>query len=220
MWWRLSLVALLVVVGCRPSPPAPNASELVDRAAVRTAALQSAHFRLDVSNGAMLIGPSLQVTQAEGDVGRPDLLSMRATVRLGGIIVETEFRQVDGVGYVLSPFSRKWEPLDGPLTPVPLLDSTAGVSQLVRAVVAPSVSANNAGGWSVTGRVAASAVTALVGGTPASSDLDVTAQVTDDGLVQELVLHGTVVEGESKDLTRTFEFSNFDAPVTIEAPPV
>jgi hypothetical protein len=211
------------LAACSPPPPTPDAAALVERAATRTANLRSAHFRLDVSNGAMLLGPSLEVTKAEGDVGRPDLLSMRATVRLGGLVVETEFRDTGGTSYILSPFSQRWEALGGPLTPVPLLDPQQGVPRLVRAIQSPSVTGSETvdtqSGWRVVGRIPAQAVTALVGGAPTTDQTDVTAVVTDDGLVHRLVLRGRVVEGESSELTRTFAFSQFDEPLVVTPPP-
>ena len=224
---RLAAPTLLVAaatafVACSPSVSTTDTQALVQRAIARTSALHSAHFQLDVGKGAMRMGPSLEVTKAEGDVARPDSLRVRATARFGGIIVETELVQVDDKSYILSPFSQKWEALEGGLVPVPLLDPDRGITRLLRAIdsphaeVADDINAQHA--WKLTGRIAVSEITALVGGTPTSGSADAESLVTEDGLVHRLILRGPVVDGESPDIARTFNFSHFDEPVAIELP--
>jgi len=216
------LLIAAALVACSGPSSAGDTQALVQRAIGRTAALHSAHFQLDVSKGAMRIGPSLEVTRAEGDLGRPDQLRVRATARFGGLIVETELVQVDGAGYILSPFSQKWESLGGALVPVPMLDPDRGISRLLRAIETPH--AENADdidsqhAWKLTGRIPASEITALVGGTPIAGSADAESLLTDDGLVRRLILRGAVVDGESPEITRTFNFSHFDEPVVVEVP--
>jgi lipoprotein LprG len=217
------MLAIVTLLGaCSPPISAVDTQALVQRAIGRTAALRSAHFQLDVTKGAMRIGPSLEVTKAEGDLARPDLLRLRATARFGGIIVETELVQVDGAAYILSPFSQKWEALEGGLVPVPLLDPDRGITRLLRAIEAPHAEGaddiDRQHAWKLTGRIAASEITALVGGTPIGGTADAESLLTDDGLVRRLILRGAVVAGESADITRTFSFSQFDEPVVVEVP--
>ena len=209
-------------MACSPGNLRAETQALVQRAIARTSALKSAHFQLDVSKGAMRIGPSLEVTKAEGDLARPDLLRVRATARFGGIIVETELVQVDGASYILSPFSQKWEALEGGLVPVPLLDPDRGITRLLRAIEAPHADSaddiDRQHAWKLTGRIPASEITALVGGTPIGGSADAESLLTDDGLVRRLILRGAVVDGESPEITRTFTFSHFDEPVVVEVP--
>jgi lipoprotein LprG len=214
---------VVAVAACSPAVSPADTQALVQRAIARTSAVQSAHFQLDVGKGAMRIGPSLEVTKAEGDLARPDQLRVRATARFGGIIVETELVQIDAAAYILSPFSQKWEALEGGLVPVPLLDPDRGITRLLRAIQAPHAETTDdierQHAWKLTGRIATSEITALVGGTPTAGSADAEAVLTEDGLVHRLVLRGPVVDGESQDITRTFAFSHFDEPVVIEAPP-
>lgn len=207
------------IVAC--SPPPPSATQLVASAIARTATVQSAHFKLEVTKGYILVG-SLQVLQAEGDVARPDRLRVRARAQLGGVIVETNIVHVDGTSFLQDPFTLRWQRLTTSLLPVPLLDPERGVVRLIAAIGDPRVegreSVDGAAGWRVSGHVHPSDVTALLGGSPAGPDVRVEAVVGDDGAVRRLVLTGAVVVGELADMTRRIEFSGFDIPVTIEAP--
>jgi len=223
----LLLVALAwalcsALAACSPAVSPADTQAIVHRAILRTSALQSAHFQLDLGKQAMRLGPSLEVTKAEGDLARPDQLRVRATARFGSILVETELVQVAGAAYILSPFSQKWEPLEGGLVPVPLLDPDRGITRLLRALETPRTEQaddiEQQRAWKLTGRIPASEITALVGGTPIGGAADAEALLTDDGLVRRLILRGPVVDGESAEITRTFSFSHFDEPVTIEVP--
>src|SRR5471032_118753 len=61
---RLVMLAIITLLGaCSPPISAVDTQALVQRAVGRTAALRSAHFQLDVTKGAMRIGPSLEVTK-------------------------------------------------------------------------------------------------------------------------------------------------------------
>lgn len=216
------LLLFAALTGCAP-PPGPPASDLVSRAVERTTALQSVHFTLDVARGFVLLGPSLQVTKAEGDVARPDRLRVRATARLGGVVIETEMIHVEGESYLLNPFSARWERLAGGLAPVPLLDPDRGVARVMRAVSNPRVEGEEtvAGGraWRVRGTVGTSDVTALLGGVPVDGRVDAEALVDNDGLVHRLILRGAIVQGELPETARRLDFSRFDAAPQVERPP-
>jgi lipoprotein LprG len=218
----LALWGLLVLACGAPQPPAPPAADLVERAATRTAQLQSVRFLLDVTKGAVLLGPSLEVTHAEGEVARPDRLHVRASVRMGGVVVETDMVHVDGQSVLVNPFSLKWESLGGGLAPVPILDPDRGVSRLVRSVVDPEVEASEtldgAATWRVRGQIPNQAVTNLLGGTPLDGQAAAVAWVSDDGLVHRLTLTGPIVDGESADTVRRLDFSKFDAATVMDLP--
>jgi hypothetical protein len=103
-----------------------------------------------------------------------------------------------------------------------LLDPDRGVTRLVRAIQDPKISRSDSIdgqlAWNVSGRIPATEVTSIVGGTPSVDEVGVTAVATDDGLVRRLVLRGRVVDGEKPDLARTFEFTSFDEPLQVELP--
>jgi hypothetical protein len=219
--WAVVAGLALAVACSGPQPPAPET--LVARTAERTAALQSVHFRLEVTNGTIQLGPSLEVIKAEGDVARPDRLHVRATARIGGIIVDTDLVHIETATYLLNPFNARWQQLDGGLTPVPLLDPDRGVAQVVRAATDlradgdETIQGTHA--WRVVGKVDTRRVAALVGGDAVPGTVDVQAVVDDTGRMWRLVLRGPIVVGEQAETTRTLDFSQFDAASPIETPP-
>jgi lipoprotein LprG len=216
----LALLALAFIVACAPKQP--SATELVSSAHARTVRLQSAHFRIDVTKGYIVLGPGLEVLRAEGDVARPDQLRVRVRARLAGIIAESELRQVAGASYYQDPLLQRWRKLDGRLLPVPLLDPDRGVAKLVASFRDPQLAGRDRVGgadcWRVTGRLRTADVAALLGGNAIDSDVPVEACVGDDGLVRRLVVTGTILAGEPSDVVRTIEFSAFDEPVQIDVP--
>lgn len=215
-------LAALSIACSPPAPPPPTVETLVKAAIARTSALETVHFKLDVTEGYVLLGPSLQVVRAEGDVGRPDRLRIRARARLGGVIIETEMIHSGGSSFLLDPFTARWRRLDADLALVPLLDPDVGVARLVRSITEPRIDGredvDGAGAWRVRGLLRPSDVTALLGGDPIIGDVEVEALVGEDGLVRRLVMSGAIVIGESTRTVRRLEFSAFDHPVIIEPP--
>lgn len=217
----LALVAA-VAIACTPAPAPPSAHDIVTKAVARTTTLRSAHFKLDVTKGYVLVGPSLRVLKAEGDIALHDRLRVRARVDVGAAIVETDLIQVAGDSFYLDPFTTRWQRLGQGLTVVPLLDPERGVANLIRSARDVRVEAretvDGAAGWRVRGRLRPADVTALLGGDPVAEDVAVEAVVGDDGLVRRLVLSGAIVPGEVAETVRRLEFSGFDGAVRIEPP--
>src|SRR2546423_13109263 len=114
---RLAFAVAGLVAAC--PPPLPPVSQVIASAIARTETLRSAHFKLDVTKGFILVGPSLEVLRAEGDVATPDRLRVRARTRLGGVIVETDIVHADGASFLLDPFTLRWQRLRESLPPLP-----------------------------------------------------------------------------------------------------
>lgn len=218
----LAIVVLLIRSYNESVRTPVDANQLVGHAIERTRELQSAHFSLTVKDGAIRLGPSLEVVQAEGDVARPDSLRVRATARMGGLLVESELVQSDAGTFYENPFSRRWERLPSGILPVPLLDPDRGIARLMSLVdglhAQDSQLAGSVRVWRVVGQVPAPAVTALVGGQPVNGLVDVDALVGEDGLVRHLVLSGAVVDGELPSTTRSLDFTEFDSAPIIDVP--
>src|SRR2546423_236564 len=134
---RLAFAVAGLVAAC--APPPPPVSQVIASAIARTETLRSAHFKLDVTKGFILVGPSLEVLRAEGDVATPDRLRVRARTRLGGVIVETDIVHVDGASFLLDPFTLRWQRLGTSLLPAPLLDPKRGVARLIAAIAHPRI---------------------------------------------------------------------------------
>jgi hypothetical protein len=84
------LLALLLVSACTPAPRELTPKEVLDRAADALDKANTAHFVLEQQNGSVQLAAGVQVVNAEGDVQRPDRLSMKFTLRLAGFSADTQ----------------------------------------------------------------------------------------------------------------------------------
>jgi hypothetical protein len=137
----------------------------------------------------------------------------------------TELVAIGDRHYLKDPFAGTWRTLELGASPVAFLDPTAGVLAVLKDASdverTGSEEVNGVASHRLRGKVAASAVTPLLGNPPSERQLPVELWVgEDDLLLRRLRLTGPIAEGESEDASRTVELSAFDRPVEIVAPAV
>jgi hypothetical protein len=217
----------LCLVGCSGTsiPVSPyTADVLIQMANTNFAQDNALHFTLTAKN----IQPGLYaVTQAEGDVVRPDkmkivgsdMVTKGGTVGIGIIFV-------DGKQFVDLGNTGTYRTTTGLPNLLTIFSPTEGIGAILNQIQQPSKpTASKAGGvdcWKVTGTVTSSLLAPITGSSGASSN-PVQTEIwvgQKDLQIYQVTLTGQAADGDQTDTARTFVLSNFNESITITAPPV
>jgi lipoprotein LprG len=213
---------LLTTSACQSGPSTPSAASLLAQSQAAFNQLSSFHFALAAQN----LGDTdpLPVTQATGDVQRPDELSTTATVNspLGALQIK-----------LIILGQQEWitDPLTGAFNPttdyggfLDIFDAQHGVGAALANLANPSTpqSSSAAAGdcWKISGTLPASAIASVVNGAT-GSNASVPASVCigkSDHELYSVTFSGAVSQTDTAKTTRTFVLTKFNQPVTITPP--
>jgi hypothetical protein len=214
-------IALLVLPACG-SASTVSSKTLLAQAASKFDQLTSFHFVLTAQH----LGATdpLPVTQATGDVQRPDMLSTTATVNSAFGAVQVKLIIIGQQEWFTNPLTGTFEPTSDYAGLLAIFDAQQGVGAVLAHLQQPSPpqSAAAAAGscWKISGTLPASAVAAVVNGA-AGSNQSVPATLcigqADDELYS-VTLAGPISQTDTPQTTRTFTLTQFNQPVMITPP--
>ena len=218
----VALAAPALLSACRggDAPGDVDAAALLRSAAERTELVQSFHFLLEHEHGATQIVRGLLMTRAEGDAVGSDRLKLDVKATAGPLNLNVGIVVIGPEAWITNPLTGRWERERISLQQV--FDPAHGVTALMRAASAPSITATERVGGARTYRVEAnvdSGQVTLFGTPQAGRRLRAIAWVgVDDPLVYRIVLQGPITAGEAPDIERHLMLSNFDARIDISPP--
>ncbi|GCE10417.1 LppX_LprAFG lipoprotein [Tengunoibacter tsumagoiensis] len=203
----------------------PSAQELITKSQAAIQKVTSYHFNLKTDNIGSGSGPtSINIQSANGDVLVPDKLKADASALIAGFSIQTTIIAIGDKQYYKDPLSGGWTPTSNLLDPRALSDSQTGVAAIIGQIQNPSTpTASNVDGtdcWSIDGKLPTQNLAGITGGgTPAGSTVATTVCIGKaDNLPYLIKITGVAVSGDKTNTTRTFKLSNFNKPVTINAP--
>ncbi len=221
----IALIAItlifLTACGTTKTTPPPTATQLLQTASDHFTNDSAMHFHLTASN----IAPGLYaVTDAQGDVVRPDKLAAQGSVEVtkglnAGIgvvfIGQDQYLALGGSAYTKST-----------LLPNLLLifDPNQGIGAILKQVANPSTpvadTVQNLAVWKITGTVPSTTLAPFTGSTSTqSTPIQTTLWIgQSDGQIHQVLLVGQAADGDNPQSTRTIVLSNFNEQVTITAP--
>ena len=231
----LLLLAAVAAAGCAPAEPTatptpsptppPSAPSILAASGERMAAVDSFRFSLTHENGGTPVASGLVLSDVEGDVVKPDGLSLSLGATFSGFFVAVELVALDGVTYMTNPVTQVWEVQDAGLNPLALFDPATGIDSIMRDLAEPALEGRDtidgADTHRITGRLPSESLLPLL--STVAPGLTVDSEVwigVDDSYLRRVVFRGPVVEGDGDNVVRIIELSNFNAAVEIEAPPV
>jgi hypothetical protein len=204
--------------------PAPSTQQLLSAFKQQIRSVKSLHVVMQTQNTGPADPKQTQVLNVDGDVVMPDKVKAQATVLLSGQNVQVSLISVNGNQYVTDPVTGQWRVMNGVLDPSTLTNPDTGiVSILDKLQNLSQPKASNANGtpcWSVNGTLDAQNVAFLTGGgAPAGSQLQVSACFgQNDSLPYRISIVGEAAHGDTPQTSRTFDLSNYNEQVTINAP--
>jgi hypothetical protein len=229
------LLLLGGLTGCATAPPPPtptpalSAAEIVTRSSEKMMEVKTLHYTIDLSGVLDYIDrpPTTALKHVEGDLLRPDRVRGLVKVSSFGIVSEIGLISIEGDSYVTNPLNQRWEKLPpewgwyfDPRLP---FDETYGIP-----AVAPTIPMEKKGIEEIEGQN----YYHLEGTTPAEPIMWWTAGMIREGEVPVslwietdtfLIARVRLVELAShaeRPTTWDIRFSNYDAPLEIEPPPI
>lgn len=202
-----------------------TAQEILDASRERMKDVKSVHFRLEMINGKIALGPDITLDTVEGDAVEPGRVRIKTNVSIYGIPLEVELIIADGKQYMREPLTRRWTLLGAPLPQVNLFDPEVGVANIVKNIKNPeklqSEAIDGADCYHLKGSLDPGVVSFVFGSTPASRSVQAEVWIdTGDLLVRQIRLEGAILQEEPPGIVRTLKLSKFNEPVTIEPPDV
>jgi hypothetical protein len=216
------LVACVLLAACGSGSSGPSATTLLSQAQTAFDQLSSFHYALTAQN----LGDSdpLPITQATGDVQRPDKLSATASVNGPFGPLQVKLIILGQQEWITNPLTGGFQPTTNYSGFLKIFDAQQGVGAVLTHLQNPSTpqSSSAAAGscWKISGTLPASAVAGVVNGAAGSSaSVPTTICIgKSDSELYSVTLAGAVSQTDTAQTTRTFELTQFNQPVTITAP--
>ncbi len=220
--WLLGAL-LSTILACAPAPRELTPREVLDKAADAAEQVNSAHFSLEQQNGTVQLASGVQITNAEGDVLKPDRLQMKFTLRLGGLSAESQLIAIGSELFLTNPLTGAWQQAPAATSAPRVLDKDRGVGNLLRKLTDPQKVGNESLDGAQTqhlkGGVPGAAFSDLTGtqATAASVSGDIWVGA-EDFLLRQVRLAGPIATGDTQTTVRVLKFSKFNQPLSIERP--
>lgn len=221
----LSLIIFMVTVtGCTKSAPAPlSASEIISKSSEKMEAINSFHFVLDQVGGGTPIAMGLEMTNAVGDVVRPDRLKATISGKLSGMYLEVQIITVGEEMYMTNPLTGKWELLPTQFSVLKVFDPNTGIAAILKGIVDLAKLSDEEMEGAICYHLSGSIDSDELRPITVSSVEGVTIPIEvwigeEDFLVRHIKLEGKITEAEVEGIIRTLKLSNFNEEVSIEVP--
>jgi hypothetical protein len=218
------IIFMVTVAGCSEPAPAPlPASEIISQSSEKMEAVNSFHFVLDQVGGGTPIAMGLEMTNAIGDVVRPDRMKATISGKLSGMFLEVEIITVGEDIYMTNPLTGKWELLPVQFSILEVFDPNTGIAAIMKGMVdlarlddekIEGVSCYHLSGSIASDELRPITVTSVEG---VAIPIEVWIG-EEDFLVRHIKLEGKITESEVEGIIRTIKLSSFNEEVSIEVP--
>ena len=202
-----------------PTPTPVNAEALLQESGKVMEELESFHFRLHHRSGGTPLMPNLLLEEAEGDVIRPDGISVQFTGTFGGFAIKSSLITLGDSSYMTNPLTGKWESVPTEVSPLGFFNPRRGVTSMMARVEGSTLLPSDGKVHRVKGVLEAEALAPLVGATVEGSTVGVELAIDAETLrLLEAAFDGRVTPAEPDGTVRVITLSRFGEPVTIEPP--
>jgi len=218
------IIFVVTVAGCTKTTPTPlSASEIISKSSDKMEAINSFHFVLDQVGGGTPIAMGLEMTNAVGDVVRPDRLKATISGKLSGMFLEVQIVSVGEEMYMTNPLTGKWELLPTQFSVLKVFDPNTGIASIMKGVVDITKLSDEEVEGAICYHLSGSIDSDELRPITVSSVPGVTIHIEvwidqEDFLVRHIRLEGKITETEVEGIIRTLKLSNFNEEVSIEVP--
>ena len=237
---------LLVGVGCRRSEPATSGAATATPAPTPTPVptptpipidpydvlrgsgkvmgqVETFHFRLHHERGSLELLPQFFVDEGEGDIVNPDGLSITFNGSIGrGFAIRSGVITLGESSYMINPLTGKWEAAQTGVSPLGFFSPTRGIEGMLSQLdevrlLEPDDGEKSA--YRIRGILGVEALAPLVGETLTGAIVDVELTVDSERLyLLQAKITGNVKPSDTEDPVRIITLSDFEKPISIEAP--
>ena len=210
-----------VVTSPAPTPTPVNPKTLLEGSGRVMEGLGSFHFRLVHRSGSTPLPGflGLALDEVEGDVVKPDKLSVRFGGAIGISYLESRLVTVGETSYMLNPLNARWEQVPPDVSPLGFFDPSRGISSMLERLASVSLLSGSAEVYRLEGSLPAEALRPLLGDTMEGTTVSVELAIDSSELfVTEAVFKGRVTSAEPDGTVRVITLSHFNEPLSIELP--
>ncbi|MBM4430430.1 MAG: LppX_LprAFG lipoprotein [Chloroflexi bacterium] len=230
-------IGFLLMASCRtptpeptPTPtPTPSPVEVASRAGTQMCSINSLHFIIELSGRLTYLDspPTLALKRAEGDLVRPDRVRGIIRVSSFGVVSEVAIVGLGDEQYITNPLNQQWEKLPPGygwyFDPTLMFNPEYGIESILRETVwtfGAEEEIDNQAHFRLHGQSSGERLSPLASGLIRPGKVTVDVWVgQQDAYVQRIQI--MELESDPENPTRwLIEFSAFDKPVDIQAPPV
>lgn len=210
-------------IAAPPTPTPINPVAALRRSGEVMKGLEAFHFRFHHEKGGLELLPGTLIREVEGDVVKPDGLSVSFSGSVGtGFAIKASLIALGDEGYMTDPLTGKWTAGPTGVSALGFFDPSRGVEAMMSEVVQPAllrVDEDDGPSFTLAGRLAAEALAPLVGKTLEGSIVQVELTIHAERLhLLEARFTGVVTPTDSADTVRVITLSGFDEPISIKAP--
>ncbi len=213
------------LAGCTgETTPAPlTASEIIASSSEQMRLVNSFHFGLEQVGGGTPIAMGLEMTDAVGDVVRPNRLQTTISGKVAGMFLEVQLINVGEDIYMTNPLTKKWEALPAQFNVLEVFDVNTGIAAIMQGILQlerledealDGVLCYHLGGNIISNDLRPITIIAVEG---ASIPIEIWIG-QEDFLLRSIKLEGRITEAEVEGIVRTLKLSDYNAAVTIEPP--
>ena len=94
-------------------------------------ALESFHFDLTHESGGTPLGQGLIIIEVQGDVARPDRISLDFSGLAGSFAMRASLIAIGESSFISNPITGEWEPVPTEVSPLGFFEPTEGVSAIM-----------------------------------------------------------------------------------------
>lgn len=187
------------------------------------ALLDSFQFELSHRNGGTPIADGLVVKEVVGNVVKPDRLKLSWEGTFAGFFVRADVVTVGGETYMTDPISGRWGPLSGDVNPLGFFDPAVGIASIMSDLTEVSLlgleAIDGVQTYRMNGKLPSRSLAPLLGTVAPDLMVDTEAWIGVENMyLYQVVFKGIITTGDADNVRRTIKLSNFNQPVTIEAP--
>ena len=221
-WMTMLLLATLCFSGCGGSS-APATATLLKDAHDKFNATESFHFVMTVQHPGTVQTGSYSIIGATGDVQLPGRMKATATVNAGFATLQIQLIIIGNQEWYTDPLSGQFVATNQFSSYMRIFDPQTGIGSLLTGLGNPGQpsdgSSNGTACWKVSGDITMAQLSPIFGSQVVGDAKDTTFCIrkTDSQLLS-VVLQGQILAGDSSQTIRTIYLSNFNKPVSIQAP--
>ena len=202
-----------------PSPTPVNPQVVLERSGEVMEALESFHFRLTHESGGTPIGQGLVIREVQGDVARPDKISLEVSGLAGSFAMRLSLITIGDNGFISNPITGEWEPVPAEVSPLGFFEPTRGVSEIMRRIESPRLISTDDDSYAISGTIASEGLASLFGAVEEGNSIDIDVVIDATSLfLLETRLEGRITKLEEDGVIRIITLSRFNEPVVIESP--
>lgn len=183
--------------------------------------LESFRFELTHNEGGTEFIPALVVEEAQGEVVKPDLLSLKFTGTFGGgYAIKSTLVSVGATTYMTNPLTGAWQEMDASVSPLGFFNPSVGIAAMMLRLEEPKeVETGRDDVHRLTGTLLAAALSPLLGSAIQDAYVDVNLTIdAERHYLLEAIVSGRVIASDEEGIVRTIELRDFGEPIVIEAP--